>query len=111
MDESWHTETRTRLEKSEIYKTLKLKCVTDSYGDHVLSLVDDATYYAFQRTKLIIKHMGEFTLHDGDHLFQVLKIMELLIGSHRDRSDFMEKILGYESIIQRRCGRKTIHCF
>ncbi|MBK5261820.1 MAG: ATP-binding protein [Peptostreptococcaceae bacterium] len=80
MDDNWHSETKTRLEKSEIYKILKSKCGKDSSGEQVLSLVDDATYYAFQRTKLIIKYMGEFTLHDGDHLFQVLKIMELLIG-------------------------------
>ena len=82
MEDTWHTETKTRLAISEIYKELRTKCNSDSSGAQVISLVDDATYYAYQRTKLVIRHMGEFTLHDGDHLFQVLKIMELLIGIH-----------------------------
>lgn len=46
------------------------------------ALVDDAVSYAFQRTKTIVKHMGEYTLHDGDHLFRVLNLMERLIGAN-----------------------------
>ncbi|MDP8267672.1 MAG: ATP-binding protein [Candidatus Tenebribacter davisii] len=80
MEDTWHAETKDRLATNEIYKELKVKCNNDSSGAQVISLVDDATYYAYQRTKLVIRHMGEFTLHDGDHLFQVLRIMELLIG-------------------------------
>ena len=30
--------------------------------------------------------MGEFTLHDGDHVFQVLRLMEPLIGIHNLKS-------------------------
>lgn len=67
-----------RLKKSEIYDALCEKC---SAKDHeVISLVDSAVSYASQRTKTIIKHMGEYTLHDSDHLFRVLNLMERLIS-------------------------------
>ncbi len=79
MSDDWHEETKLGLNKSLLYKTLKNKCGSDPAGDHVLSLVDQATYYAYQRTKTILRHMGQFTLHDGTHLFRVLKIMEKLI--------------------------------
>jgi molecular chaperone HtpG len=66
-----------RLEQSEIYNILKKKCkVKDS---KVIGLVDDAVFYAYQRTKTILVHMGEYTLHDSDHLFRVLHIMERLL--------------------------------
>jgi molecular chaperone HtpG len=78
--DDWRDETQTRLKKSLIYCTLQNRCKPDSPGTQVLQLVDDATYYAFQRTKTILRHMGEYTLHDGDHLFRVLKLMEKLLG-------------------------------
>ncbi|GBF73852.1 metal-dependent phosphohydrolase [Paenibacillus sp. 598K] len=45
-----------------------------------MALVDDISFYAYQRTKTIIRHMGEFTLHDGEHLFRVLNLMEYLVS-------------------------------
>ena len=69
--------------KSAIYRSLKGKCENDPAGNHVLSLVDDATFFAYQKTKTILKHMGEFTLHDGDHLFRVLILMEKLLSPER----------------------------
>ncbi len=66
-----------RLQKSEIYDTLNSKC--QAKDKEVIALVEQAVSYAFQRTKTIIKHMGEYTLHDGDHLFRVLNLMEKLI--------------------------------
>jgi len=78
--DDWHAETQSRLEKSNIFITLKGKCKDDPAGNQVLTLIDEATYYAFQRTKTIVKHMGEFTLHDGDHLFRVLTLMERLLS-------------------------------
>lgn len=77
--DDWRSETQTRLAKSNLYITLKEKCEGDPAGNQVLTLVDDATFYAFQRTKTILKHMGEFTLHDGDHLFRVLALIERLL--------------------------------
>jgi molecular chaperone HtpG len=77
--DDWRAETQARLERSNLFNTLKDKCKGDPSGVQVLTLVDDATFYAFQRTKTILKHMGEFTLHDGDHLFRVLALMESLL--------------------------------
>jgi molecular chaperone HtpG len=79
MQDDWREETQLVLQNSFLYKILKEKCHADSAGDHVLSLVDEATDYAYQRTKTILRHMGEFTLHDGAHLFRVLNIMEKII--------------------------------
>jgi molecular chaperone HtpG len=77
--DDWRAETQTRLALSHIYKTLQAKCSTEPSGSQVLNLVDDAAFYAYQRTKTILVHMGEFTLHDGDHLFRVLNLMERLV--------------------------------
>ncbi|WP_198419443.1 HD domain-containing protein [Geomonas terrae] len=80
MGDDWKAETQLRLESSLIYKTLKQKCEKDVViGSPVLSLVNEAVHWAYQRTKTIIKHMGEFTLHDGDHLFRVYNLMERLL--------------------------------
>lgn len=78
--DDWHAETQTRLAKSSIFNTLKEKSESDPAGSQVLTLIDEATFYAFQKTKTILKHMGEFTLHDGDHLFRVLSLMEQLLS-------------------------------
>lgn len=79
-DDDWRAETQTRLAKSNIFLTFKNKCESNPAGSQALTLIDDATFYAFQRTKTILKHMGEFTLHDGDHLFRVLTLMERLLS-------------------------------
>jgi len=67
-----------RLQKSLIYQTLKSNCIEKD--PEVISLVQNGVSYAYQRTKTIIKYMGEFTLHDGDHLFRVLNLMEKLLS-------------------------------
>lgn len=79
----WKAETKSRLPTSAIYLSLRKKCEDDPAGSQVLDVVDNATYYAFQRTKTILRHMGEFTLHDGDHLFRVLHLMELLLSKEQ----------------------------
>lgn len=79
--DDWRQETQLGLESSELYKVLKAKCASDPAGSHVISLVDEAVYYAYQRTKTIMLHMGEYILHDGDHLFRVLRLMEKIIPS------------------------------
>lgn len=70
----------TRLDKSEIYQILKERC--KEKDSEVIALVDSVALYSYSRVKTIIKHMGEFTLHDGEHLFRVLSIMELLLSSN-----------------------------
>ncbi len=69
----------SRLEQSIIYRKLSEKCGT--IDPEVMALIYEAVDYANQRTKTIIRHMGEFTLHDSDHLFRVLHIMGRLIGA------------------------------
>ena len=77
MIDDYKDEFLLRLQKSLLFTTLKKKCVDKD--SEVIALVEKMTSYAFQRTKTILRHMGEFTLHDGDHLFRVLHLMERLI--------------------------------
>lgn len=77
MNDDYKEEFLLRLKKSELYKALKENC--SEKDSNVITLVEDCTSYACQRTKTIVRHMGEFTLHDGDHLFRVLNLMERLI--------------------------------
>jgi molecular chaperone HtpG len=80
LNDDWREETKSRLLNSYLYQSLISKCKNEASGEHVLALVDDASYYSYQRTKTILRHMGEFTLHDGDHLFRVLKLMENVLS-------------------------------
>ncbi len=77
MVDDYKNEFLPQLEQSKIYTRLKRNCVKND--TEVIALVNLAVAYAYQRTKTIIKHMGEFTLHDSDHLFRVLHLMERLI--------------------------------
>ena len=77
MTDDYKEEFLPRLKKSALYLALENKC--SEKDSDVITLVQNTTSYAFQRTKTIIRHMGEFTLHDGDHLFRVLHLMERLI--------------------------------
>ncbi|WP_316818414.1 ATP-binding protein [Pedobacter nyackensis] len=79
IEDTWRVETQLQLETSAIYKEFKLKAGIDPAGKQVLGLVDDTVQYAFQATKTVLIHMGEYTLHDGDHLFRVLKLMEKIV--------------------------------
>lgn len=77
MKDDYKDEFLLRLQKNEIYNRLKNNC-TDKDAE-LIALIHEAVSYAHQRTKTILKHMGEFTLHDADHLFRVLSLMEKLI--------------------------------
>lgn len=78
-NDDWRIEVHSQLNTSLLFQELQNKSPRETGGDHVISLIHDAVFYAYQRTKTIIKHMGEYTLHDGDHLFRVLRLMERLI--------------------------------
>lgn len=67
-----------RLNKSKFYQMLKEQC--EEKDAEIIALVDSIVLYSYSRVKTIIKHMGEFTLHDGEHLFRVLNIMEILLS-------------------------------
>lgn len=78
MKDDYKDEFKLRLNKSLIYQNLVEQC--HQKDSKVITLVDEAVSYSFQRTKTIIKYMKEYTLHDGDHLFRVLHLMERLLG-------------------------------
>jgi hypothetical protein len=81
--DDWRDETQLRLRQSKLFTTIRDKCSStdEPSGAQVMALLDDVAYYAVQRTKLVLRHMREFTLHDSDHLFRVLNLMERLIPS------------------------------
>lgn len=77
MIDDYKDEYLLRLSQSLLYQTLKEQCIEKD--TEVIALVDNIVNYSAQRTKTIIRHMGEFTLHDSDHLFRVLYLMEKLL--------------------------------
>jgi molecular chaperone HtpG len=93
LEDDWHAETLTRLERSKFYQILKARVESEPAAGPTVQLVNDATHYAFHRTKTILRHMGEFTLHDGDHLFRVLLLMELLVADQADGLSTPELLL------------------
>ena len=77
MKDDYKEEYLARLTSSTLYKELKIK--TSEKDSEVITLIDSLVSYSIQRTKTILRHMGEFTLHDSDHLFRVLYLMEKLL--------------------------------
>jgi len=77
--DDFQIETKKQLKLYPIYNSFVQKCLIDSDGSNAIAVVDDLVHIAYQRTKIIVKHMNEYTLHDGDHLFRVLNIMGALI--------------------------------
>ena len=75
--DDWKSEFLPRLEKSYIYSSL----VEDCYASdkEISVLIEKAVSFSIQRTKTIIRHMDEYTLHDDIHLFRVLYLMERLL--------------------------------
>src|SRR6202035_1854567 len=67
-----------QLKNSLTYNTLELKCNSQMCPE-VLSLVNECVYDAYQRSKMVLTLMGEYTLHDGEHLFHVLYLMDKLM--------------------------------
>jgi molecular chaperone HtpG len=75
------SEIENHLNKSKIYQVFKEKAIQE--GDvieaQVTSILLEGVSDAYEKSKLIIKYMPEYTLHDGTHLFRVLYNMERLI--------------------------------
>jgi molecular chaperone HtpG len=76
--DDWRDSTQLRLAKTHLYQLLKSKCATSPCGPQTMSLIDDAAEYCTQRTKLVVRHLKEYTLHDEEHLFRVLFLMDKL---------------------------------
>lgn len=81
----WKAEIELRLSNSNIYKVLeeKLEFEGNAIKSQQISLVFALVDYAYQKSKLILKYMPEYTLHDGEHLFRVLYLMEKIITVER----------------------------
>lgn len=93
MNDDWREETKLRLENSLLYRALVSKCRSEG-SDHVIVLVDEVSHYSYHKTKTILRYMGEFTLHDGDHLFRVISLMEKLISEENiDKLSIPELLL------------------
>jgi molecular chaperone HtpG len=75
--DDWKSEFLPRLQKSYIYSSLETEC--NNVDIEVITLLHEAVAFSIQRTKTIISHMKEYTLHDDIHLFRVLYLMERLL--------------------------------
>lgn len=75
--DDWKSEFLPRLQKSYIYSSLVEDC--NASDKEVSVLIEKAVSFSIQRTKTIIRHMDEYTLHDDIHLFRVLYLMERLL--------------------------------
>jgi len=71
---------QTQFSQSYIHQEFLARCQQDTSLSGQVNLVKIASEYAYNRSKIIIRHMGEYTLHDIDHIYNVLKIMDLLLG-------------------------------
>jgi len=67
------------IEYSKIYNKLLELSEGDSDVKLLVTIVENGVKYAINRTKIIIRYMDEYTLHDETHLHRVLTLMEKLI--------------------------------
>lgn len=67
-----------RLLKTEVFKVLRQKC-SESGDEKVISLVNDVYEYSRNRLKTVIKNLPEFTLHDEEHVYNMLVISKKII--------------------------------
>ncbi len=79
------TEVEALLIKSKLFQVFKDKALKQGniVEAQVTSIVLDGVKDAYEKSKLIIKYMPEYTLHDGAHLFRVLYNMEKLLPEER----------------------------
>ncbi len=77
--EDWKQDIKLLLEQSPIYIRLRELAQDDLAVNELLTILFNAVDYACDRTRLVIRHMDEYTLHDEKHLFRVLQHMARLI--------------------------------
>lgn len=77
----WNQEIESRLIKSKIYLMLRENAIAegDAIDSQVSSIVYEGVSYAYSKGKMISNHMREYTLHDAEHLFRVLYLMQKII--------------------------------
>lgn len=79
-NDDWRSETSERLKSSRIFQLLVENAGDSAAGKRAIALVEDLVFDAYQQTKTVVLNMPEYTLHDGEHLFRVLHLMERLAG-------------------------------
>jgi len=78
--DDWRSETSARLKSSRTYQLLVEATGDSPVGKQAIALVDELVFDAYQQTKTVVLNMPEYTLHDGEHLFRVLHLMERIAG-------------------------------
>ena len=61
-----------KLSKNALYKELTQRSKEDVLISSVLSLIQDVGAYSISISKSIIMNMREYTLHDENHIFNML---------------------------------------
>lgn len=91
------SEISSRLDKILIYKELKMRCEEDVSLAAVLALVHSIGEDAISLSKAIILNMPEYTLHDENHIYNMLylagKIIPQNVMSNLSTPDLMMIIL------------------
>lgn len=86
-----------KLEKNVLYKELRNRCESDPSLHPVLTLIQNVGEYSVSISKSIIMNMREYTLHDDNHIFNMLYLAGKLIPkdslSHLSTPDIMMIIL------------------
>jgi len=67
-----------KLKKNVLYKELKKRCDELDLSE-VITIIHDTGEYSLNKSKTIIRNMPEFTLHDQEHIFNMLYIASKLI--------------------------------
>lgn len=73
------TDVAQRLRESPLWAALEKRAAADDAARALLTVVQDAAKYAHDRSKMILRTLPEYTLHDGEHLFRVLFLMGKLL--------------------------------
>lgn len=71
-----------KLNKCKIYLELRSRVESTPSAAHVLNIIHEIGEYSLNVSKRIIINMSEFTLHDQEHIFNMLYIADRLI--HED---------------------------
>lgn len=70
---------QVKLAKNALYKELNQRCLNDASIHPVLALIQDVGNYSISISKSIIMNMREYTLHDENHIFNMLYLASKLI--------------------------------
>lgn len=99
MSDDYNDEILPRLRKNNLYELFNEKCANDGDGKKMQAILIDGVKYCYYKTKAIIIHMPEYTLHDSEHLFRVLHIMGKIISN-----EVLEKLTAPELLLLILCA-------